>query len=102
VVPINERMIAYALRRWRAPFSAGDQFTACVSRRFRWIFLHLQPCPKIEYVYANAKHIRWDEAILQRVQPDHTDNETIDARDNETGPHLSSDQDRCNDGEKTG
>jgi hypothetical protein len=35
------------------------------------------------------------------VQPDHTDDETIDARNNKTGPHLPSDQDRRNNGEKT-
>jgi hypothetical protein len=34
------------------------------------------------------------------VQPDHTDDETIEARNNKTGPHLSSEQDRRDDGEK--
>jgi hypothetical protein len=55
----------------------------------------------MECVYANAKHIRGDKAILRRVQPDHTDDETVDARNNKTGPHLSSDEDRRNDAEKT-
>ena len=82
-------------------FAASDKFAALVSRRFGWIFLYLQPCPKIECVYANAKHIRRDKAILRRVQPDHTDDETVDARNNKTGPHLSPDQDGRNDGEKT-
>jgi hypothetical protein len=45
--------------------------------------------PEIECVYANAKHIRRDKAILRRVQPDHTDDETVDARNDETGPHPS-------------
>jgi hypothetical protein len=55
----------------------------------------------MKYVYANAKHIRRDKAILRRVQPDDTDDETVDPRNNKTDPHLSSEQDRCNDGEKT-
>ena len=42
-------------------------------------FCTFKPCPKIECVYANAKHIRRDKAILRRVQPDHTDDETVDA-----------------------
>jgi hypothetical protein len=50
---------------------------------------------------ANAKHIRRDKAILRRVQRDHTYDETVSARHNKTGPHLSSDEDRRNDGEKT-
>ena len=35
------------------------------------------------------------------MQRDYTDDEAIDARNDKTGPHLSSDQDRRNDGEKT-
>jgi hypothetical protein len=35
------------------------------------------------------------------MQPDHTDDETVDAGNNKTGPHLPSDQDRRNNGEKT-
>jgi hypothetical protein len=35
------------------------------------------------------------------VQPDHTDDETVDARNDKTSPHLPSDQDRRNNGEKT-
>jgi len=65
------------------------------------MFLHLEPCPKIECVYTNAKHIRRDKAVLRRVQPDHTDHETVDGRNNKPGPHLSSEQDRRDDGEKT-
>jgi hypothetical protein len=36
------------------------------------------------------------------VQPNHTDDETVDPRNNKTAPHLSADEDRRNDGEKTG
>ncbi len=50
----------------------------------------------------DAKHIRRDNAILRRVHLDHTDDETVDARNNKTGPHLFSDQDRRDHGEKTG
>jgi hypothetical protein len=76
--------------------------TSSISGRFGSIVLHLQPSPKIERVYANAKYICRDKAILRRVQSDHTDDETVDARNNKTGPHLSSEQDRRDDGEKTG
>jgi hypothetical protein len=55
----------------------------------------------MECIDANAKHIRRDKAVLRRVQPDHTDDETVDARNNKTDPQLSSEQDRGNDGEKT-
>jgi hypothetical protein len=82
-------------------FASNDQFAACGSGTCGMISVHFQPCPKVECVYANAKHIRRDKAILQRVQPDHTDDETVEARNDKTGPHLSSDQDRRNDGEKT-
>jgi hypothetical protein len=81
--------------------AAGEQVAACVSGRFGWDFLRLQPCPKVECVYANAKHIGGDKAILRGVQPDHTDNKAVEAGNNKTDPQLSSDQNRRNDGEKT-
>jgi hypothetical protein len=55
----------------------------------------------MEGVDANAKYVRRDKAILQCVHPDHANDETVDARHNQTGPHLFSEQDRCNHGEKT-
>jgi len=100
--PWLEQSCVHELRFRRAQsFPASEQFVTCVSGRFGWIFLHLQPWPKVECVYANAKHIRRDKAVLRRVQCDHTDHETVDARNNKPGPHLPSEQDRGDDGEKT-
>src|ERR1700730_16055228 len=56
---------------------ASEQFVACVSGRFGWIFLHPQPGSKVECIHANAQHIRRDKAVLRRVQCDHTDHETV-------------------------
>jgi hypothetical protein len=64
-------------------------------------FCTFNHAPKIECVYTNAKHICGDKAVLRRVQSDQTDHETVEGRNNKPGPHLSSEQDRRDDGEKT-
>jgi hypothetical protein len=98
------------------------EFIKCRVAAFLEVLIRLQPATSSllasvvdsDGTFCTFNHARRLNAFMQMqnifagikpycdvCNPDHTDDETVDARNNKTGPHLSPDQDRRNDGEKT-
>jgi hypothetical protein len=59
----------------------------------------LEPRPNAEHIYTNAKQVGGNEAKLQSMKSNDTDDQAIHDRDNEAEPELSSHQHCGKDGE---
>lgn len=61
----------------------------------------LEPRSHAEYVYADAKQVRWNKAKLQRSQSNYTDDQAVGNCDKESDPGFSCEEYRRQDGEET-